>query len=189
MGCYHLLFKQVTVMKKAICVLSAIVITYFTYSQTLCYVIGGYTTEEYAKTFLSEERERCKNVDTMRSEIGSFQILDMCAVGDVRLIELRRANDTIGYWELNIGDDFVVKFPSHIVVATLDEEISSGERLEIGGYYQLKVQPYFPILRTVGDFYYPVLLGREKKVAVELLMPFHGNYYTSPNIIGSYYIP
>lgn len=74
------------------------------------------------------------------------------------------------------------------MVVSLDEGNLSGERLKIDSCYQLEVRPYFPIRRLVGDFYYPILIGSNKQMAVEMQLPSSGNFYTSPNIVGTRYM-
>lgn len=175
-------------MGKTIILLSVVLSSTLLHAQTLCSVIGEFTSVEYAERYRADQWQRFSGNEALAIESSKFRVTDMCSVGQVCLIELRRDDDTLGYQELLSFENFIVKITTGIVVVSLDEGNLSGERLKIDSCYQLEVCPYFPIRRLVGDFYYPILIGGNKQMAVEMQLPSSGNFYTSPNIVGTRYM-
>ncbi len=149
--------------------------------QAPCWIINDFISLENARSYAEE-------IGPSPSETDTFQVMDMCTVGKIRLIELRRTRDSLGFEEFVFLEDYIMHIPTTLVIITMDEDIIRGEKISIGNRYLLEVCPYFPNKRLMGDFLYPILIGEEKEVAVEVKMPPHGNLYTSPNIIGLYYI-
>lgn len=174
-------------MKKTIILLSVVFAPYFLHAQTMCSIIGEFTSIEYAEQYRTDQWQHFSGEETMENKSGMFRVTDMCSVGKICLIELRRDDDSIGYQEVSIFEDFVIQMPNGMVVVSLYEGDSLGERMKIDSCYQLELYPYFPIRRLVGDFYYPILIGGNKPVAVEMQLPTSGNFYTSPNIKGFAY--
>lgn len=163
------------------------------YSQNWCWLIKGHTTIDEAESFLTWINQKDM---ALLDQIGkplqpirdTFQVLDTCSAGDIMLIEIRRADDSIGYYEFDVIEDFTVRIPTSFTIITLREDIDSGEVITIGQVYPMLIKPYFYVDRAFGDFCYPIIVGTREKVAVEAQMPANGNFYTSPNIVGQYYL-
>ena len=163
------------------------------YSQNWCRLIKGHTTIDEAEAFLAWINQ--KDLDLLDQTVkpaqpirDTFLVLDTCSAGNIMLIEIRRANDSIGYYEITLFEDFPIKIPTSFTIITLCEDIDSGEVLTIGQVYPMLIKPYFYMDRLFGDFYYPIIVGTREKVAVEAQMPANGNFYTSPNIVGKIYL-
>lgn len=142
--------------------------------QYLCDDLGKYqTTIRYAEVFLEGARDKVKDDIQSIFVYDTFQVVDMCNIQSVYLLVLKQKADTGKYY---------------VVVSLLEKEsiTKNMEIIEVNKYYVLNIKPYFPVNYSLSDFYYPVVIGDKKKMAVEIRLS-HGNVYTSPQINGIYY--
>lgn len=159
---------------KRIIFIILIIISRIGHCQYLCDDLGKYQTSiKYAEVFLEGVRDKVKDGIQSISVYDTFQVVDMCNIQSVYLLVLKQKADTNKYY---------------VVISLLEKEnlTKSMEIIEVNKYYVLNIKPYFPVNYSLSDFYYPVIIGNKKKMAIEIRLSF-GNVYTSPQINGIYY--
>ena len=159
---------------KRIIFIILIIISRIGHCQYLCDDLGKYQTSiKYAEVFLEGVRDKVKDGIQSISIYDTFQVVDMCNIQSVYLLVLKQKADTNKYY---------------VVISLLEKEnlTKSMEIIEVNKYYVLNIKPYFPVNYSLSDFYYPVIIGNKKKMAIEIRLSF-GNVYTSPQINGIYY--
>lgn len=159
---------------KRIIFIILIIISRIGHCQYLCDDLGKYQTSiKYAEVFLEGVRDKVKDGIQSISVYDTFQVVDMCNIQSVYLLVLKQKADTNKYY---------------VIISLLEKEnlTKSMEIIEVNKYYVLNIKPYFPVNYSLSDFYYPVIIGNKKKMAIEIRLSF-GNVYTSPQINGIYY--
>ena len=170
-------------MKKYI-LYAAFLISVKGYSQSACrgVIIGERTSTAFAQAYLEslQEKETNNAQNVLLPISDTFQIVDICVVDSVVIVELKKNRNNTGTHDTSL---FIQN--SLYLLSRIDTIPVHGEKLEIGKFYYLTITPYYPhgYFVSIGSPGMPIILGN---TAYNIW--FVGNVYYSREIQGEYFV-